>query len=419
MKLYSVVRALSLAAIGMAGCYVSADGDASHHVSRQVRAPIVGGSIVEPCAWPSAVYLPDNTGGFCSGTLIHPEVVLFAAHCMDPSEGGSPPVEAVFGESADSEAFSVPITSCASDPQFQIEGNVGDGHDVAFCKLAHPVLNVPVVPVLAGCESQHLIPGASLTTVGFGDKDNFGNGYGVKRQVTVALGQVVGNEGQFPGGGKGTCYGDSGGPWFLKLPSGEWRVACVTSYGAGDCGQEEYCALVHPVLDWLESASGVDLTPCFSAGQWEPTAGCGHFPSDPGLAVGQWSTQCGDGHVTAMSSTCGPPATDSDAGAAGGGSGAGGGADTDAGGGTAGAGGSGGASHNGNAGAGASGGTSNLGGPFAPGDAAATAHELPISNNGGCGCRAAGSPGSGAAVPILLIGFCCVRRRRVRADEGK
>ena len=44
------------------------------HVPAQ---PIIGGSEVAACGWPSVVALD----GTCSGTLVHPQVVLYAAHC--------------------------------------------------------------------------------------------------------------------------------------------------------------------------------------------------------------------------------------------------------------------------------------------------------------------------------------------------
>ena len=40
---------------------------------------ILGGDIVGACGWPNVV----SIAGSCSGTLIHPQVVLYAAHCGD------------------------------------------------------------------------------------------------------------------------------------------------------------------------------------------------------------------------------------------------------------------------------------------------------------------------------------------------
>ena len=60
--------------------------------------PIYGGSKVKQCGWPTTVAL-----GGCTGTLVHPELVIFAAHCM---QGSSGPSKATFGDNENSPAFS-------------------------------------------------------------------------------------------------------------------------------------------------------------------------------------------------------------------------------------------------------------------------------------------------------------------------
>ncbi|HEY8377147.1 MAG TPA: trypsin-like serine protease, partial [Nannocystis sp.] len=47
---------------------------------------IFGGIEASQCDFPAAVAMLDRDSGqlFCTGSLIHPSVVVFAAHCMDP-----------------------------------------------------------------------------------------------------------------------------------------------------------------------------------------------------------------------------------------------------------------------------------------------------------------------------------------------
>ena len=91
-------------------------------------------------------------GDGCTGTLIHPRVVVTADHC-----GPARTVE--FGE-----RFGRGTTRsvrCSSVPGF------GTGADVQFCVLDSPV-DLPVTPVLYGCEVDQLRVGEQVLIVGFG-----------------------------------------------------------------------------------------------------------------------------------------------------------------------------------------------------------------------------------------------------------
>ncbi|MCA9648728.1 MAG: trypsin-like serine protease [Myxococcales bacterium] len=275
-------------------------------------SPIYGGTDVATCGWPTTVSL----GGSCSGTLVHERVVVYAAHC------GSDYDSVRLGESVYSGngGRSVPTERCAIYPG----GGPGEGDDFAYCVLAEAVDDVPLVPILMGCEvDEYLRAGQEVTVVGFGNADT--GPYGVKREVVTQINSITAKgEAHVGGGGKDSCQGDSGGPVFVQTDDGSWRVFGITSYG-GACGGGGYYSMMHNGMAWFESQTGYDLTPCHDAdGTWNPGPDCSSFPLSPGDGTGTWASGCSGGAATGYGAACGAPYADDGGGDDGGGDGGGG-----------------------------------------------------------------------------------------------
>ncbi len=295
-----VVTTLAFASFSLLSAPALADGPEAFSIDLPA-SEIYGGAEVAACGWPTTVSVEGN----CTGTLVHPEVVIYAAHC------GSGYNQIRFGESIDGgPGRTVQTEFCKTYPG----GGPGSGNDWAFCKLAEPVTDVKIVPILMGCETDVLVPGTEVVIVGFGSADN--GPYGIKREVTTTINQITPQgEAGIGGGGKDSCQGDSGGPVYVQLknsafgdPSDDtWRVFGITSYG-GACGNGGFYSMMHTGMEWFEQESGVDLTPCHDAqGNWLPTGGCAGFPKEPNIGGGAWEDGCAPGAVGGASQMCGVP----------------------------------------------------------------------------------------------------------------
>ncbi len=278
----------------LAGC--NPEESAASPPTESAEHPIIGGVRAQSCQWPTAV-----GAEVCTSTLVHPLIITTAAHCVQ--EGG--PKEISFGESwsAVGAVRRVPVKECHSAEGSGLEGDFG------FCILAEPVTDVPIVPVLYGCETSVLQRGQKSTLVGFGQRHWLDFRAGTKYVVDVDIAGIEGNDIYVGGRRTGACSGDSGGPAYVKLADGTWRVFGATSRGSLFCNSQTIYTLIHPFVPWLESISGIDITPCHDAdGTWRPGPNCGAFPKNP-EAPGSWSNMCNHIERSGPSTTCGPAHT--------------------------------------------------------------------------------------------------------------
>lgn len=264
---------------------------------------IVGGVEASPCQWPTSVGF-SNSESMCSGTLVHPRVVLTAAHCI-VAEIGGPPSAVVFGESLWQPAFTVAVESCLANPEFEFSTTAVGPDDYAYCVLAQAV-DLPPTPPLMGCELDELSAEREVAIVGFGRVGDQDEQAGVKHWAMMQV-----NASGFPGMVSvgdmmtSTCSGDSGSTGYVRLQDGGWRSWGILSGGPEGCPNEGYYVPMASMVAWVEAESGFDITPCHDAdGTWNPGPSCTGLAADPS-AGGSWNEGC-PGALGGEPATCGP-----------------------------------------------------------------------------------------------------------------
>jgi secreted trypsin-like serine protease len=176
--------------------------------------------------------LVDESGAYCSGTLISPTVFLTAAHCG--TEGDT--VSVTFDSTYTSSSKTYEGTF-HQDPDFNTGGGrQRDPHDIAVVVFERAVKGITPADLPTLGQLDDLDKGTNFTAVGYGVSSGRGTDAGMRRFAVSRLSATTPNYLELSQKGKkgsgGTCYGDSGGPNFL---GGTNIVAAITITGDAMC----------------------------------------------------------------------------------------------------------------------------------------------------------------------------------------
>ncbi|QDG49606.1 trypsin-like serine protease [Persicimonas caeni] len=228
-----------------------------------VRQAIKGGE--RDSAHPAAVGLfSTSSGGICSGTLIAPNLVLTAQHCVARVESQ----QVICGQTNFGAKYSATSLFVTTEPyltrdagnytrakEIVIPDGTGDmcNEDIALVILSSNIPNSQAVPIPPRLDSP-VRRGEGYTAIGYGHTGS-GEGAGVRRILEGLSIQCEGSEcptytsvqdKEFLGD-EGTCQGDSGGPAIDQ----QGRVLGALSRGAAGCRSSVYSA-VYGWGDWIK-----------------------------------------------------------------------------------------------------------------------------------------------------------------------
>lgn len=239
-----------LVSLTLIGCA----GDAELASSQK---PVVGGEPTQGFPAVVALYAKEpgaERGSLCTATVIAPDKLLTAAHCVHPELVGASAEFSVFLGSditnPENRGPAVPVAATHFDEAFD-RNNVMNGHDIAVVDLAQPV-DIEPVPYMTDPMGQNLV-GQPARLVGYGLNDGFNQqGAGIKRTAVVALNSFddkLVKTGQF---GTTICNGDSGGPILMNV-DGTDTIVGVNSFGFIFCMLEASSTRVDRYVDFIES----------------------------------------------------------------------------------------------------------------------------------------------------------------------
>jgi len=304
--------------------------------SRADDEPIINGEAAEEADWPMAggvildAFLRSPWGDYafrsllCSSTLIAPDVVLLAAHCVDETaitygKGSLEDEDYRWSRRADLSAFTgMEVADWPADAVsswdrvfhdewdlFAMGEGVGRSYDVGLLFLDTAVLDVPFAYLPLASEASQIATGVAVEVVGWGQQtpqiEPPPGTVGYKRMGPSEIGELGTYEMQVGPDREDVrkCHGDSGGPTFLEVATDSletWRIVGVTShaYDATQCRRTGGVdTRVDAYLEWIDR----EMRERCEAGTraWCDEAGIPALPYPPPEDTGDSASGPGDG----------------------------------------------------------------------------------------------------------------------------
>jgi len=264
----------------------------------EVQPRIVGGQPADDGEYPFMAALMADGAQFCGGSLIAPNWVLTAAHCVE--NGNADGLQLMLGSNElNGGGQRIDAKRVVVHQDYASQGTP----DVALIELTAAAAPPPVGLLEPGTGLENA--GQAATVIGWGATSE--GGWGTEDLMEVDV-PIVDNavcaqayEGQINApleicaglaqGGKDSCQGDSGGPLLVRNTGGEFIQAGVVSWGDGCARPGKYgvYARVSAQVDWIAAQTGG------SGGGDQPDDGGEPVPipvPDPSVVAAEFSYAC-------------------------------------------------------------------------------------------------------------------------------
>lgn len=265
MRFSLVLGALALPAIAVAEDRGTPERP---HLGETSKA-VIGGAASPAGKWPDTVAVMWDGQQGCTGTLVAPNVVVTAGHCV---YGNDPPNGVLVGASALSRPQEGQMLTVMKALEYPDSDRTVDA---GILILTQPATTAPRA-IASGWAKFDIKNGAAVQLVGFGTTDRNGSRPTdalMEAATTITDYNCTTSSGCSPGarpdgelgaGGMGidTCPGDSGGPAYLTTEYGAFLLG-ITSRAYNNaqfaCSEGGIYGRADKIMDWIEKESGAQV----------------------------------------------------------------------------------------------------------------------------------------------------------------
>merc|ERR1712212_240184 len=243
----------------------------------QVISPrVIAGSTARRGAWPWQVLMKFRGQPGCGGSLVAPNWVVTAAHCVYGKEWYPNMFTVTVGEHdrniREGSEVEIRVSEVHRHPSYNPSRM---SNDLAMLKLSQPAQYNQYVQAVC-LPSGNVQPGSVCTVTGWGKVRHPGQMYHVLQQANLpvptnqecdaynyrTIGLHVGPSmvcgGDHGATRKSACHGDSGGPFVCNV-GGRWELHGAVSHGSTTCSSQGSFSVFSRVwynLNWVRQTMG-------------------------------------------------------------------------------------------------------------------------------------------------------------------